>query len=128
MVIANIGTISLALPARSVTNGFSLAPNLSSAAEVSTAATQVRLLSLSNTFSRLIGGSVADYMSPVAAYLPSGILALPRQHKVSRVAFLWVPCILMAFAFLWMALGVPSQEGVWLFRFFFPFLFDSFVW
>jgi hypothetical protein len=117
MVIANIGTISLALPAHPVASDFLAAPNMSSVAGISTAATQVRLLSLSNTFSRLIGGPVADFISPVASYLPSGILALPRQHKVSRIAFLWASCILMMLAFLWMVIGVRTQEGVWAFRF-----------
>jgi len=60
-------------------------------------------------------GPIADFTSPVASYLPSGILALPHQHKVSRIAFLWGACILMVLSFLWMTIGVTSQEGIWLF-------------
>lgn len=115
MVIANIGTISLALPVKDVTGGLPATSTL--AFGVSAAATQVRLLSLSNTISRITTGPMADFISPVASHLPSGSLVLPRQHKVSRVAFLLGSCLLMTTAFLWMAFGVTSQEGIWAFRF-----------
>ncbi|KAF8509243.1 MFS general substrate transporter [Gautieria morchelliformis] len=109
MVIANIGTISLALP------GLPAPSALAYKARVSTAATQVRLLSLSNTISRITIGPMADFVSPVASYLPSGLLALPRQHRVSRVAFLLGACVLMTLAFIWMTFGVTSQQGIWAF-------------
>lgn len=114
MVIANIGTISLALPVKEITNRVS---SLASKTGGSTAAAQVRLLSLSNTISRLTTGPMADFTSPVASYLPSGLLALPHQHRISRVVFLLGACVLMTLAFLWMSFGVTSQQGIWVFRF-----------
>ena len=125
MVIANIGTISLALPTKDVTSGLPATSTLASNAGVSTAATQVRLLSLSNTISRITTGPMADFISPVASYLPSGLLMLPRQHKVSRVAFLLGACLLMTVAFLWMTFGVTSQKEIWAFRFALVFLDES---
>ncbi|KAF8575793.1 MFS general substrate transporter [Ramaria rubella] len=115
MVIANIGTIALALPKREIISELPTVPVISSIAGISAATTQVRLLSLSNTFSRITTGPIADFISPVASYLPSGLLALPRQHRVSRVAFLLGACVLMTFSFLWMSFGVASQEGIWAF-------------
>lgn len=117
MVIANIGTISLSLPTNDVTSKLPVESILASKTGVSTATTQVRLLSLSNTFSRITTGPMADFVSPVASYLPSGLLALPRQHKTSRVAFLLGACVLMTLAFLWMIFGVTSQQEIWAFRF-----------
>ena len=114
MVIANIGTISLALPVKDITNRVS---SLASKTGGSTAAAQVRLLSLSNTISRVTTGPMADFTSPVASYLPSGLLALPHQHRISRVVFLLGACVLMTLAFLWMSFGVTSQQGIWVFRF-----------
>jgi len=115
MVVANIGTISLALPPTEVTTGVPLSI-FKNSSSVSTATTQVRLLSISNTASRLTTGPMADFISPVASYLPSGLLVLPRKHKISRVAFLLGSCILMTLSFLWMVLGVTTQQGIWAFR------------
>lgn len=115
MVVTNIGTISLALPPREAQT--STGELVSNSTIVSSAATtQVRLLSFSNTISRITTGPMADIISPVASYLPSGLVTLPREHKISRVVFLFGSCILMILSFLWMAFVVQLREQIWLFR------------
>lgn len=114
MVVTNIGTISLALPSREAeTSAGTLLSN--STIVHSAATTQVRLLSFSNTISRITTGPMADFISPVASYLPSGLVTLPREHRISRVVFLFGSCILMILSFLWMIFVVQLREQIWLF-------------
>jgi len=105
MVISNIGTIVLSLPR----DEFSA----TAAGSPSATATQVRLLSVCNTVSRLLVGPLADFVSPVAAYLPCGTVHYPRKHRVSRVAFLSGASALLIVTFAWMEVGVRSQQAVW---------------
>lgn len=114
MVISNIGTIVLSLPSSS-TSGADLLSRIPPT-DISTS-TQVRLLSLANTTSRLLVGPIADYVSPVASYLHNGDAYYPRKHRVSRVAFLTVAAILYALTCLWMEIGVKSQGALWALRY-----------
>ncbi|KAA1474901.1 MFS general substrate transporter [Dentipellis sp. KUC8613] len=108
MVISNIGTIVLSLPS-SAQRGISV---LTSSADAATS-TQVRVLSVANTVSRLIAGPLADFTSPVASYLPSGVRSFPRKHFASRVVFLTGATFFLAIAFLSLELGIRTQEGLW---------------
>lgn len=105
MVITNIGTIVLSLPpSRVVYPSDALSDHATSR--------EVRILSISNTLSRIVVGPLADLVSPVALYLPTGTVRYPRKHRVSRVVFLAVPALLLAFIFVWMELGAMSREAV----------------
>ena len=110
MVISNIGTIVLSLPSSSSSQS-TFAPPSSAAT-----ATQVRLLSLSNTFSRLLVGPLADFVSPVASYLPGGTIYYARKHRISRVAFLSASSLLLLFTFFYTVIGIRSQSSIWLLR------------
>ncbi|KAF8201667.1 hypothetical protein BJ912DRAFT_512334 [Pholiota molesta] len=68
MVISNIGTISESLPAAPYRSTL-----VRGSASSSSAALQVKLLSIANTVSRIIVGPLADFVSPIAGFLPSGI-------------------------------------------------------
>jgi len=110
MVISNIGTIVLSHPISSSSSGINVLGVPST--DVATS-TQVRILSLSNTVSRLLVGPVADFVSPVASYLPNGDRSYPRKHRISRIAFLVGPTILLASTYFWMELGIRSQATLW---------------
>lgn len=101
MVISNIGTI--------------VASFTSSASEASktTAGSQVRLLSLANTLSRLITGPLADFTSPIPIRHLSGELHFHPKRSITRVVFVFVTSALLLCAFLWMAIGIISVDGVW---------------
>ncbi|KAF8078054.1 MFS general substrate transporter [Lyophyllum atratum] len=105
MVISNMGTIVLSLPPSS-------APSSNTPPDVITT-NQVKIISIANTLSRLVVGPLADFVSPVASFLPTGTIIYPRKHRVSRVAFLSGPILLLAMSFLWMEIGVKSREAVW---------------
>ncbi|KAJ3502323.1 hypothetical protein NLJ89_g8942 [Agrocybe chaxingu] len=107
MIISNIGTIVVSLPPppRESTSGTVL-PN-------SATASQVNLISIANTISRISVGPLADFISPVAAYLPTGAQVFPRKHIISRFAFLAASATLLVFTFTWMVYGVRSQGDVW---------------
>jgi hypothetical protein len=107
MVISNIGTIVLSLPPSSSSSGINVlgVPSTDSATS-----TQV-------TISRLLVGPVADYVSPVASYLPNGDRTYPRKHRVSRIAFLVGSTILLACTYFWMEIGIRSQAAVWALRY-----------
>ncbi|KAH7923524.1 MFS general substrate transporter [Leucogyrophana mollusca] len=109
MVLSNIGTIVLSLPSHSSTiiTSFTVPST-----DIATS-TQVRILSLANTISRLLVGPLADFVSPVASYLPSGIRSFPRKHHISRMAFLTLSTLVLIFTYLWMVVGVRSQGAVW---------------
>jgi hypothetical protein len=111
MVISNIGTIVLSLPP----NALVVYP--SSALSDHATSKQVRILSISNTLSRIVVGPLADFVSPVAFYFPTGTVVYPRKHRVSRVVFLAIPALLLACIFLWMEFGVMSREAVRTLRF-----------
>lgn len=110
MVISNIGTIVLSLPSRSTIVGAEIHTTESGASK------HVRILSVSNTVSRMVVGPLADFVSPVASYLPTGTIVYARKHRVSRFIFLSVPALLLGMAFLWMELGVHDREATWILR------------
>jgi hypothetical protein len=108
MVQSNIGAITLSLP-----------PGLSTRSEVPpevTIATQVRLLSVANTISRLLCGTFADLLSPVACYLPSGMYCFAKKRRFSRVLFLTLIAVVLTLSFVWTGISVRSQRGIWVLR------------
>lgn len=115
MVISNIGSIVVSLPSdESAMTPSSLAVPSSASAVTST---QVRLISLSNTISRLLVGPLADFVSPAASSLPCGTLYYARKHRVSRVAFIFVASALLVLTYSWMEFGVLSREKLWVVRY-----------
>lgn len=102
MVISNIGTIIMALPQSST-------GELSGLLIVgSPAADQVKILSMSNTVSRIVFGPLADFVSPVEA--------LSRKARINRFVFLSGSASLLSLIFLWMAVGVETRQQVWVLR------------
>lgn len=73
---------------------------------------QVRLLSLSNTISRLLIGPFADLVSPTAVALRTGTV---KTRWISRIAFLFVSSALVLISSLWMLFRVQSQNDLWIF-------------
>lgn len=114
MVISNIGTIVLSLPSSS-------SPDINTLVRVPSTdvatSTQVRIISLAITISRLLVGSLADFVSPIASYLPNGDQFYPRIHRVSRIVFLFGPAFLLAITYLWMEIGIRSQAALWALRY-----------
>jgi len=110
MVISNIGTIVLSIPSPAADVSI-----LDSATDSATSK-QVRLLSIANTASRLVAGSLADFVSPAAASLPDGSRVYPRKHFISRVAFLAGSAMLLCITFSSLTLFSRSRESLWLLR------------
>lgn len=106
MIISNIGTIVLSLPP------FSIEGTGSSSAQAYTSH-QVKLLSISNTASRITVGLLADFMSPVASYLPCGSRIFPRKHRITRMAFLSISALTLGSTFLWMNSRVLTRDDIW---------------
>nr|GAT47211.1 MFS general substrate transporter [Mycena chlorophos] len=96
MIMSNIGTVVLSLPP-------------SSLSPIEAAALQVKILSISNTCTRLLTGPLVDFVSPVNRLEP-------RRRYISRAAFLVSPALVLAGSFLWMELHVRSQADIWLLR------------
>ena len=120
MVISNIGSIVVSLPSDTTTMA-----SASSASAVTS--TQVRLISLSNTISRLLVGPLADFVSPAASSLPCGTIYYARKHRISRIAFIFGASALLVLTYAWMEFGVISREGLWIVRYELSFAyFDSF--
>lgn len=111
MVISNIGTIVAALPSMASDK---VASNSVSA--IDSTPQQVRLISIANTFTRILVGPLADYVSPVASYLPNGTIVHKRKHRISRVCFLFVSAVLLTLTFLWTSFGITTQDGIWALR------------
>ncbi|KAH7914976.1 MFS general substrate transporter [Hygrophoropsis aurantiaca] len=109
MILSNIGTIVLSLP--SYSSSMIRASRVPST-DIATS-TQVRILSLANTISRLLVGPLADLLSPVICYLPSGMRGFPRKHLISRMVFLTFATFVLVITFAWMIIGVKSQGAVW---------------
>ena len=107
MVISNIGTIIMALP-QSSTGRLSR-----QSIDGSPAADQVKILSISNTVSRIIFGPLADFVSPVA--ISSEVLS--RKARINRFVFLSGSASLLSLIFLWTAVGVETRQQVWVLRY-----------
>ena len=102
MVISNIGTIIMALPQSSTGR---LSGQL---IDSSPAADQVKILSISNTVSRIVFGPLADFFSPVDV--------LSRKARINRFAFLSGSACLLSLISLWMAVVVETRQQVWVLR------------
>lgn len=111
MVISNIGTIVAALPPTGSEQGA-----FASTSVIDNTPRQVRLISMANTFTRICVGPLADYVSPVASYLPNGTIVHARKHRISRVSFLFVSAALLVLTFCWTFTGITTQEGLWVLR------------
>jgi hypothetical protein len=112
MIISNIGTIVLSLSQKSASG----TRVLSSSAETATA-TQVRLISLFNTLSRLLSGPLVDFISPVTSDIPGNRPPPPSRYHISRVVFLsWVP-LLLAGTFVYQELAVRTPDDLWILRY-----------
>jgi hypothetical protein len=88
--------------------------SLSTSAEVTT--TQVRLLSISNTLSRLISGPLADFISPLTSHIP-GDRPPSRKYRVSRVVLLSGTSLLLAGAFVYLELAIRTPDDLWILRY-----------
>ncbi|KAF9792757.1 MFS general substrate transporter [Thelephora terrestris] len=105
MVQSNIGSITLSLfPVSSAVSGISTEAAI---------ATQVRLFAIANTLSRLLSGTLADILSPVARYLPSGIYCFTKKQRFSRVLFLTSSAAILVFSFAWTVVAVRTQRALW---------------
>ncbi|KAH7889317.1 MFS general substrate transporter [Phlebopus sp. FC_14] len=109
MIISNIGTIVLSLPRETspITVINAIPPS-----DTATS-TQVRMISLANTISRLVVGPLADIVSPVTSHLPPGSQGSFRKHLISRIAFLTFSAAVLVFTYIWMVVGVETQGAVW---------------
>jgi len=110
MVISNIGTIVAALPA-AVSDQATLISSIDNTPH------QVRLISIANTLTRILVGPLADYVSPVASYLPNGTIVHVRKHRISRVSFLLFSALLSVLTFFWSSFGIITQDGIWILRY-----------
>ncbi|KAF8343944.1 major facilitator superfamily domain-containing protein [Cantharellus anzutake] len=101
MVISNIGSIVASFDYPGEATQLSAGP-------------QVRLISLANTASRLLTGSIADIASPTPAKRQStGELIFHRTRVMSRAVFVWLSCSVLLTASCWMAAGTTSPQGLW---------------
>jgi hypothetical protein len=112
MIISNIGTIVLSLYPNSVAG----IKSLSSSAETVTT-TQVRLISISNTLSRLISGPLADIISPLISHKPGDGPSPPRKYRISRVVLLSGTSLLLAGAFVYLELAIKTPGDLWILRY-----------
>lgn len=116
MVMSNIGTIVLGVP---ISPNISRSPGFPGASthqgdSSSTASTQVRLLSLSNTLSRLVTGPLADYLAPVGLLnATTGALQFPSHRRISRLLFLLLAALVLSLSYFWMAAGVRTQQDIY---------------
>src|SRR6266545_3064405 len=107
MIISNIGTIVASLPSSTTMTGYSLSE--------SGVPFQVNLIAAANTLTRISVGPLADFVSPIAAYLSLGVV-FPRKHRISRFAFLSGPAILLALTSLWMIGTTTTRNQLWVLR------------
>jgi hypothetical protein len=111
MIISNIGTIVLSLNSeRSSSIGVP-------SSAVAATATQVRLISVSNTLSRIVSGPLADLISPVNSRASGELLSPPPRYRISKVALLSFIPLLLAGTFLYMELAVRTPGDLWILRY-----------
>lgn len=116
MVMSNIGTIVLGVPVSSDISSSPGFPGTSAHRDdtSSTAPTQVRLLSLSNTLSRLITGPLADYLAPAGLLnATTGLLHFPSHRRFSRLLFPLLAALVLSLSYFWMATGVRTQQDIY---------------
>jgi hypothetical protein len=111
MIISSIGTIVLSLYPEPISG----IRSLSSSAETVTT-TQVRLISIANTLSRLISGPLADFISPLPSHIPaSGPPS--RKCRISRVVILSGTSLLLAGAYIYLELAIRTPDDLWILRY-----------
>lgn len=108
MVQANLGSITLSLPPDS--------PAVSKVPDEVSIATQVRILSIANAIARLLSGTLADILSPVARYVRSGIYCFAKKQRFSRILFLSFCTITLVFSFFCTEVAVRSRQTIWILR------------
>jgi hypothetical protein len=114
MVMSNIGTIVLGVPISPNARSSPIHPGTYTDDGSSTAPTQVRLISLSNTLSRLIVGPLADYLAPVGLLNSvTGVLHFPSHRRFSRLLFPLLSAFVMSLSYLWMTTGVRTQRDIY---------------
>ena len=112
--MSNIGTIVLGVPVSSNSRSSPTYPGTYTSDALSTAPTQVRLVSLSNTLSRLITGPLADYLAPVGLLNSvTGVLQFPSHRRFSRLLFPLLSAFVMSLSYLWMVMGVRTQQDIY---------------
>ena len=111
MIISNIGTIVLSLNSERTS---SIGDPSSAAAAT---ATQVRLISVSNTLSRVISGPLADLISPVTSRASGELSSSPQRYRISRVALLSLIPLLLAGTFLYLELAIRAPSDLWILRY-----------
>jgi MFS family permease len=92
MVISNIGTILLALP--------------TGVRAQTTPSIQVRLLSASNTTSRIGAGLVMDHFSPRSASL--------KIRQTTRIKLVYSCALCLTLTYAWMACFIKTQQSIWI--------------
>lgn len=109
MVISNAGSIVFALPATVA----------ATASSTVVTAQQVRILSFSNTVSRLVAGSVADWMSPIGhkSHEDEEELGIRRHKLTSRVVFLACFSFALSVTFAYAAFLMKTREQLWPLRY-----------
>ena len=90
--------------------------SLSSSVE-SVTATQVRLLSISNTLSRLISGALADFISPLTSHIPGNGPSRPQSYRMSRVILLSGTSLLLAGTFIYLELAIRTPDSLRILRY-----------
>jgi hypothetical protein len=113
MVISNMGSIVLSLPPPFSSPGY---PPVDTATS-----TQVRMFATANTVSRLVIGPIADSLSPMVSDARDA-----RRTRVSRVYIMSATVLLLFSIFVWMDVGVRSQEELWVLRYTLYCLWNSF--
>ncbi len=106
-----MGTIVLSLYHESMSG----IRSLSTSAETVTM-TQVRLISIFNTLSRLISGPLADLISPLASRIP-GDRPPSRKYRISKVMLLSGTSLLLAGAFVYLDLAIRTPDDLWILRY-----------
>jgi hypothetical protein len=89
--------------------------SLSTSAETVTT-TQVRLISVSNTLSRLISGPLADFISPLTSHRP-GDRPTSRKYRISRVVLLSGTSLLLTGTFVYLDLAIRTPDDLWILRY-----------
>jgi hypothetical protein len=102
MIISNIGSIVLSLCPEN-------ASGVKSAESITT--TQVRLLSISNTSSRLLSGPLADFISPLTSHGPQNEPSRAPRYRISRVMLLSGISLLLAGTFIYLELAIRTPDS-----------------
>jgi len=108
MIISNIGTIVLSLNSEHTSS-----IEVPSSAIAATT-TQVRLISVSNTLSRIVSGPLADLISPVTPRASGELPSPPQRYRISKVALLSFIPLLLAGTFVYLELAIRTPDDLWI--------------